>query len=31
VDAQIKSKTSTEEIVKKSKWWKRFRKTNRDI
>lgn len=31
VDAQIKSKTSTEEIVKKSKWWKRFRKTNREV
>ena len=26
VDAQIKSKTSTEEIVKRSRWWKRFRK-----
>lgn len=31
VDAQIKSKTATEEIVKKSKWWKRFRKTSRDM
>lgn len=26
VDAQIKSKTETEEIVKKSRWWKRFRR-----
>lgn len=26
VDAQIKSKTHTEEIVKKSRWWKRMRK-----
>jgi malate dehydrogenase (oxaloacetate-decarboxylating)(NADP+) len=26
VDAQMKSKTPTEEIVKKSRWWKRFRK-----
>ncbi len=31
VDAQIKSKSSTDEIVKKSKWWKRFRRTARDI
>ena len=31
VDAQIKSKSATEEIVKRSKWWKRFRKANRDI
>ncbi len=31
VDAQIKSKTPTEEIVKKSRWWKRFRKTSKDI
>lgn len=31
VDAQIKSKVSTEEIVKKSRWWKRFRKVNRDM
>lgn len=31
VDAQIKSKASTEEIVKKSRWWKRFRKVNKDI
>ncbi|HQV84796.1 MAG: NADP-dependent malic enzyme [Chitinophagaceae bacterium] len=26
VDAQIKSKTPTDEIVKRSRWWKRFRK-----
>jgi len=31
VDAQLKSKHSTEEIVKKSKWWKSFRKTSRDM
>jgi malate dehydrogenase (oxaloacetate-decarboxylating)(NADP+) len=26
VDAQLKSKSPTEEIVKRSRWWKRFRK-----
>jgi malate dehydrogenase (oxaloacetate-decarboxylating)(NADP+) len=26
VDAQLKSKTATAEIVKRSRWWKRFRK-----
>ncbi len=31
VDAQTKSKTATEEIVKKSKWWKRFRKVSREL
>jgi len=31
VDAQIKSKISTEEIVQKSKWWKRFRKVSKDM
>jgi malate dehydrogenase (oxaloacetate-decarboxylating)(NADP+) len=31
VDAQIKSKTSTEEIVKRSPWWKRLRKTNKEV
>jgi malate dehydrogenase (oxaloacetate-decarboxylating)(NADP+) len=31
VDAQIKSKTETEEIVKKSKWWKRFRRGSREM
>ncbi|MBL7728585.1 MAG: NADP-dependent malic enzyme, partial [Dinghuibacter sp.] len=31
VDAQAKSKTPTQEIVKKSVWWKRFRKTAKDL
>ncbi len=31
VDAQIKSKTDTQEEVKKSKGWKRFRKTSHDL
>jgi malate dehydrogenase (oxaloacetate-decarboxylating)(NADP+) len=31
VDAQIKSKAPTEEIVKKSKWWKRFRRVSKDL
>lgn len=31
VDAQLKSKSSTAEIVKKSRWWKRFRKVSRDL
>ncbi len=31
IDAQIKCKTSTEEAIKKSRWWKRFRKTGREI
>lgn len=31
VDAQLKSKTPTEEIVKKSRWWKRFRKTSKEM
>ncbi len=31
VDAQIKSKVPTEEIVKKSRWWKRFRKVSKDM
>lgn len=30
VDAQIKSKTSTHEIVKKSPWWKKLRKENKE-
>lgn len=29
VDAQIKSKTPTQEIVKKSRWWKRFKKDHK--
>jgi malate dehydrogenase (oxaloacetate-decarboxylating)(NADP+) len=31
VDAQVKSKNPTAEIVKKSTWWKRFRKVSKDI
>lgn len=31
VDAQIKSQAATEEIVKKSKWWKRFRRTGKEV
>ena len=31
VDAQIKSKIATDEIVKKSRWWKRFRKQSKDL
>lgn len=31
VDAQIKSKIPTEEIVKKSSWWKRFRRVSKDM
>lgn len=31
VDAQIKSKIPTDEIVKKSSWWKRFRRVSRDM
>lgn len=31
VDAQIKSKTPTEEIVKKSRWWKRIRKEGKAL
>jgi malate dehydrogenase (oxaloacetate-decarboxylating)(NADP+) len=30
VDAQIKSQVATDEIVKKSRWWKRFRKANKE-
>ncbi|HNA19659.1 MAG: NADP-dependent malic enzyme [Chitinophagaceae bacterium] len=30
VDAQQKSKAATAEIVKKSKWWKRFRKVSKE-
>jgi malate dehydrogenase (oxaloacetate-decarboxylating)(NADP+) len=30
VDAQIKSKTATEEIVKTSRWWKRLRKETKE-
>jgi malate dehydrogenase (oxaloacetate-decarboxylating)(NADP+) len=31
VDAQMKSKNPTDELVKKSSWWKRFRKVSRDM
>ncbi len=31
VDAQLKSKNPTEEIVKKSRWWKRFKKVSKDM
>jgi malate dehydrogenase (oxaloacetate-decarboxylating)(NADP+) len=31
VDAQIKSKAATDELVRKSKWWKRFKKVSKDI
>ena len=31
VDAQMKTKTNTQEAVKKSPWWKRFRKVSHEI
>jgi malate dehydrogenase (oxaloacetate-decarboxylating)(NADP+) len=31
VDAQQKTKSNTEEEIKKSKWWKRFRKRSHDL
>jgi malate dehydrogenase (oxaloacetate-decarboxylating)(NADP+) len=31
VDAQMKCKTDTQAVVKKSKWWKRFKKTSHDL
>ncbi len=31
VDAQLKCKVNTEEVIKKSKWWKRFKKTSHDM
>jgi malate dehydrogenase (oxaloacetate-decarboxylating)(NADP+) len=31
VDAQLKCKTNTQEAIKKSKWWKKFRKTSHDM
>jgi malate dehydrogenase (oxaloacetate-decarboxylating)(NADP+) len=31
IDAQMKCKTPTEEIVQKSPWWKRFKKVSRDM
>jgi len=31
VDAQIKCKSSTDEAINKSRWWKRFRKAGKDL
>ncbi len=31
VDAQIKSKVSTQDIVQRSPWWKRFRKVSKEM
>ncbi len=31
IDAQIKCKNSTDEAINKSRWWKRFRKTPKDV
>ncbi len=31
IDAQSKSKTSTQEEITKSKWWKKFKRVSRDI
>lgn len=31
IDAQSKSKISTQEAIKKSPWWKKFKKVSRDI
>ena len=31
IDAQLKSKTSIDEMIKKSPWWKRFRKANKQV
>jgi malate dehydrogenase (oxaloacetate-decarboxylating)(NADP+) len=31
VDAQIKCKAPTEEIIKRSPWWKRLRKSSREV
>lgn len=31
VDAQIKCKAPTEEIIKKSRWWKRLRKSSKEV
>ena len=31
VDAQMKSKTDTQEVIKKSKRWKKFRKTSHEL
>ena len=31
IDAQIKGNYKTEEIVQRSRWWKKFKKANRDV
>ncbi|MCW3120113.1 MAG: NADP-dependent malic enzyme [Chitinophagaceae bacterium] len=31
VDAQIKSKTATDDVIKRSSWWKRFKKVSKDM
>jgi malate dehydrogenase (oxaloacetate-decarboxylating)(NADP+) len=31
VDAQIKSKAATQDLVKRSPWWKRFRKVSKEL
>ena len=31
VDAQIKCKASTDDIIKRSPWWKGFRKTSKEV
>jgi malate dehydrogenase (oxaloacetate-decarboxylating)(NADP+) len=31
VDAQLKSKTPTDDVINKSRWWKRFKKEGREI
>ena len=31
VDAQLKSKINTQEAIKKSKWWRKFKKTSHDL
>jgi malate dehydrogenase (oxaloacetate-decarboxylating)(NADP+) len=31
VDAQLKCKSATDDIVKRSRWWKRFRKTAKEV
>jgi malate dehydrogenase (oxaloacetate-decarboxylating)(NADP+) len=31
IDAQIKGNYKTEEIVQRSRWWKKFKKVNREL
>ena len=31
VDAQIKSQTATDELIKRSSWWKRFKKVSKEM